>query len=90
MMSFSSKKFKALHSEHIPIADTFFQEISCGVPQRSILGPLLFNIDLSDLFFIMDQYGTVSYADDNTPYVQYLEKTFMGLSNVRRSIISYF
>lgn len=32
-----------------------------------MLGFLLFNIDLCDLFFILKIYDIVSYADDNTP-----------------------
>ena len=40
-----------------------------GVPQDSILGPLLFNIFLCDLFLIMKETSFASYADDNKPYV---------------------
>ena len=42
--------------------------IEHGVPQGSILGLLLFNIDLIDLFYECEKSNIVSYADDTTPY----------------------
>ena len=39
-----------------------------GVPQGSMLGTLLFNIDLIDLFLECEDGNITSYADDTTPY----------------------
>ena len=46
---------------------SFRSLIKHGVSQGSILGPILFNMFLFDMFFMIDKIDFASYADDNTP-----------------------
>ena len=70
---FSLSASKLIHIFHrkqrtrVNSSYSFWEEILLGVPQGSILGLLLFNIFVCDLFSVLSDVEFASYADDDTP-----------------------
>ena len=63
-----------------------FKHISCGVPQGSILGPLLFLLFINDLPLYTNNVFTDLYADDTTLYdvqdsMEQIEKNLQAALN---------
>ena len=66
--------------------------ITCGVPQGSILGPLLFLIYFNDFENCLNNSRTLMFADDTVVYVEGKKKDDIEklLNNDLQRISSYF
>ena len=70
------KKVGSLYSD--------WASVTRGIPQRSILGPLPFNIFINDYFLFIEKSDICKFADDNT-----LFSCGDNLSEILKSLAHY-
>ena len=97
---FSLNSLKLLYSylsnrkQRVRIESIFSEWIGIvlGVPQGSILGPILFNIFINDMFFFLLETEVCNFADDNTLYISdsCLDKVVIKLENDISRVIKWF
>ena len=72
--------------------ESIFQILLSGVPQGSILGPILFNIFINDLFLFINEVELANFADDNAIYTSKkdVNEVLKVLEKESKSAIDWF
>ena len=88
------KSYLTNRKQRVRVNKTFseWERITTCVPQGSMLGPLLFNISLKDLFLFISNSSLGNYADDNTLYTfgDKLKKIKDNLRNSFNTVHQWF
>ena len=75
------------HRTKINSSFSEWKHLLIGVPQGSVLGPLLFNIYMCDLFLFISESNVANYTDDTTLYA--CGKTYVMCKKIQ-SLNLYF
>ena len=75
------KSYLSDRSQYVQIDNvkSNLHSVSCGIPQGSVMGPILFNIFINDIINATTKFTLIMYADDTT-LVSHLEN--FGATNI--------
>ena len=64
------QNYLSQRQQRVKVGSSFSEwlEIILGIPQGSILGPILFNVFIKDLFLFVKETNICNFADDQTLY----------------------
>ena len=85
LMFFQSYLYNRTQSCNINGKISSYNPATCGVPQGSILGPLLFILYMNHLSFAVDNAETTIYADDTSMY-----RAFNNINSLTDELIPAF
>ena len=71
---------------------SLWNEIKRGIPQGSILGPLLFNVFYNDIFIFIEKSEICNFADYNTIYdcAEDLSNILENLKHNMKILLTWF
>ena len=100
MYGFSKASLDLIHNyltnrkQRVKVNGSFrtYCDVRQGVPQGSVLGPLLFNIYINDMFMGLTDTEVCNYADDTTLYAcnKSLQNVVNSLERDTQKIITWF
>ena len=69
-----------------------WKRIISGVPQNSILGHILFNIFICDVFLLLHEAKFTGYADNNTPFAvtENIPNVISALEEIGQKLLIWF